>query len=548
MALIKFIVCVLLFSSLHAQSPNELKYTISLINDETPHFEVSLEFKGDTSGTTEILLPSSWAGQNELYQEITELRTFSSQSRIEETSEPFVKKIHHLPNDKLKISYQYHSQQKKDHEWFYRPIIQPTYFYFIGHSFFIIPRINPDQQISLEWENIPKDWTLANSYNVGTKKQKLSVSLNIFAHAVYTGGDFRLLQCGEEKSPIYIAIREKWAFSDEKFADLVKTIIESQRQFWNDFDFPHYLITVLPNGTTNYLGGTGLINAFSLFLRDALSENPNEWKQLVWLLSHEHFHTWNGNKMMSGPPVGKLFWFSEGFTEYYAVALNLRNGLMSFNDYIEHLNTILYNYHASPVRNEKNERFEQDLWKNPHIQKLPYDRGFLFALSWDKKIRKATDDRYCLDDFMKALFKKNQEDNKQLDKDTLEQVACGFLPPEIVKEDLEAYIINGQTLTPDPNYFDLCTLVWIENPGFDLRRTEEKGGIEGVKEGSNAFQAGLRDGQRFLSYQMSDNMVSVRIMDKDQIEKELKYVQEITSPIPQYQQESANNLPINPAS
>jgi len=43
-------------------------------------------------------------------------------------------------------------------------------------------------------------------------------------------------------------------------------------------------------------------------------------------------------------------------------------------------------------------------------------------------------------------------------------------------------------------------------------------------------------------------MVSVRIMDKDQIEKELKYVQEITSPIPQYQQESANNLPINPAS
>jgi hypothetical protein len=49
--------------------------------------------------------------------------------------------------------------------------------------------------------------------------------------------------------------------------------------------------------------------------------------------------------MMSCGPEGELFWFKEGFTEYYAVKLNYRNHLIDLNDYLEHINTIMYDYY-----------------------------------------------------------------------------------------------------------------------------------------------------------------------------------------------------------
>jgi predicted metalloprotease with PDZ domain len=179
------------------------------------------------------------------------------------------------------------------------------------------------------------------------------------------------------------------------------------------------------------------------------------------LLNHEHFHTWNAVKMSANSPEGSLFWFTEGFTEYYAATLNFRTGLMDFSDYIEHINGILNDYYTSPFRNEKNEKIQQDLWKNQRLLKLPYDRGFLLALSWDQKIKALGP--YSLDDFMRALYKKTQNDKCSLSKDLIEQVASLFLPPETVKKDLEAYVINGETLIPDPNCFDnRCTLEWME--------------------------------------------------------------------------------------
>jgi predicted metalloprotease with PDZ domain len=54
--------------------------------------------------------------------------------------------------------------------------------------------------------------------------------------------------------------------------------------------------------------------------------------------------------MMSSPPEGSLFWFTEGFTEYYVVKLNYRSQLISLDNYVEHYVRLLCIFCASGTK------------------------------------------------------------------------------------------------------------------------------------------------------------------------------------------------------
>jgi predicted metalloprotease with PDZ domain len=207
--------------------------------------------------------------------------------------------------------------------------------------------------------------------------------------------------------------------------------------------------------------------------------------------------------------------------------------LISFLDRLDHLNSILYEYHSSPARNAKNSRIAEEFWTNNDVRRLSYLRGCLLALSWDKKIKTATRNRYSLDDFMRALFYTVQADQRLLTLDDIQQSASQFFPQKTVKEDLDNYILNGKTLSTDPHYFKNCKLEWMDNIGFDLVRTQTKDCIQGVREGSAAYQAGLRDGCRLIDYQCSNGIVTLRFQGHEG-QKEVKYPYDSTDRIPQY--------------
>ena len=62
-----------------------------------------------------------------------------------------------------------------------------------------------------------------------------------------------------------MALRGKCSFGDDKFSYATAALARTHRAFWNDFDFPYYLIALAPNRFvgTSY-GGTGLHNAFTM--------------------------------------------------------------------------------------------------------------------------------------------------------------------------------------------------------------------------------------------------------------------------------------------
>jgi hypothetical protein len=86
-----------------------------------------------------------------------------------------------------------------------------------------------------------------------------------------------------------VATRGKWNFTDEEFAGLVEKIVLATREFWNDFEQPYFLVTLLPiesDPQSKSIGGTGLINSFATFVTtNALSTmSPGSSRTSIFII------------------------------------------------------------------------------------------------------------------------------------------------------------------------------------------------------------------------------------------------------------------------
>lgn len=128
--------------------------------------------------------------------------------------------------------------------------------------------------------------------------------------------------------------------------------------------------------------------------------------RLVWsdLLAHELFHYWNGIRLASAS-TERTQWFSEGFTEYYAVLAQVNLGLISRAIFEKHLEQNVANYRYF---------MHSGLYKDASLQSAGaakarnrfgvYNGGFVVALALDLDIHQRTNGRKSLDDVMQRLF------------------------------------------------------------------------------------------------------------------------------------------------
>ena len=61
-------------------------------------------------------------------------------------------------------------------------------------------------------------------------------------------------------------------------------------------------------------------------------------------MAHEMFHYWNGANFLVGKNLEDLYWFSEGFTEYYASRSLVRTGVIDKALYFRKLEHYLSRY------------------------------------------------------------------------------------------------------------------------------------------------------------------------------------------------------------
>ncbi len=477
--------------------PRPLKYIISYDStSQETKLIVNLIFKANSTGSTSLKVPHSWAWQDEFEKGIQHLKTTNPEVHVIPNSEHTEYQIEHQPTQVIEISYEVRQywDQPIDREVYYRPIINKTYFHFIGYGVFVYPEWDEKakRKISVEWQGIHDDWITANSFGIQKKNQLLEISITELCHATYMAGDFVLNKRAIKGYPLYTVQRGTWNFTPNEFSNMVETVVKAVRDFWNDYDFPYFLVTLIPTDNEQSKGGTGLTNSFETFV----STDHESAGDLKFLLAHELFHTWNGRKIQREEPEELVYWFSEGFTNYYTRLILLRNKLITLEDYISDYNQVIKEYYFSPAINSTNEDILEKTHTDRHIERIPYLRGDLLATKWNALIKKSS--AYSLDNVMFDIFTSAQKSNMLVSAENVDSHVRKYLKSGIT-EDIERFINKGEIIVPGNNDLGPCAELMDEefyrfDIGFEYlkSKTNRDWHVTEVNPEGPAFKAGLR--------------------------------------------------------
>jgi predicted metalloprotease with PDZ domain len=415
----------------------------------------------------------------------------------------------------------------------------------MGQALWVYPDM-PEKtplHLSLHWKNIPDGWALINSFGISKPRQIVTTTLESFRKGTFLAGDYRVKTIIINQEPVYAVTRGSFGFSDEEFHKLVKQIFQVARDVWKTRGFPHYYVTLLPtDDPPERSGGEGRTNSFTLFV-----PKDSTLSQHLRMFAHELFHAWNPQRLGSFELIGgveneRLYWFSEGVTDYYASVLLLRAGLISLEDYVAAYNSLIKEYYASPIHLLTAAEMVQKRRTSYEVERLFYQRGALLAHYWDSAIRSRTSNKSSLDDVMRSLLKSAKARGFSLSHKRIADALRPYLG-ERGASDIEKYIDRGE-LVPADNFFGTCASAEVINyhpwdMGFEAEKSFKTRVISGVVPDSNAHRAGLRDGQKWVSggfvWDDPTRLTKLTVMEGD-TKKVVQFYPAATKaiPLPQY--------------
>jgi predicted metalloprotease with PDZ domain len=488
-------VCAISVYPSHPRPTVVLNYAFEpLANDGKLVMRILLEFQSRPMETADLVVPTAWGDAKDLEKGITNL-----------------KNVHDAGS--VRISYDLVrdwvvAPPRADHH----AILEPEYFEFNTQNGLVHPKIasTAPVEVHFDWRKLPPSWSLATSFGTGDRLQSFSGTWGEVNNALFAGGDFRIQQTDIAGRPLILAIRSKWQITDEQVAVRILKMISFERAFWRDYNFPYYLVTVSTFGRDDGgSGGGGFTNAFALFLQRGSSFGYG----VQSLLAHEIFHTWNPYRMGVLPDSSiAMSWFTEGFTTYYQDVLLLRAGLLSFPEYVQHTNENLRKYLLSPASNVTNREVIERHRVDSASDVIPYSRGATTALWLDSTIRKATRGKSSLDTVMFDLVRQARRRRPVLTAERVFRTAGKYIDAASLQQ-LREYAELGKTITVPPAALGPCATLQMDDiPTFELGMDREElvgqHKVSGVKAGSAAFQAGLRDGQQVTRTNIYWNDVS----------------------------------------
>lgn len=423
-----------------------LAYTIEpIVADSSLSLEVTPSFRLPGSKSARLILPSEWQGQKELYRAIRDLEAISRDTLVQKGEDLGSRQITFPPGQVVRLRYRIAKdwEGKFDSSSYFRVVLDRSYFQVAGRNFLVYPDLANDEELpmSLEWKSVPAGWVVVDSVAGDEPCQTVIARPIKLANGLFAGGELRITKLTVEGEPVYFATRGRWEFTDSSFADLAQRIVASEREFWHDTSIPFYLITLLPSDDApGSYGGTALEDSFALFM----TKNTTLDFNTKFLLAHEMFHSWNAVKLgeiRQDPP----YWFTEGFTDYYARLLLLRAGLITTEEYSRDLDSLYHEYLGSPVLHVTGKRAREQFFEDPYLQRLAYLRGDFLALRWDQRIRKRSGGKESLDSAMRGLFQQAKRKEVVLTDDFLGSYFSSYLGPD-GPEEVEKYIADGETI------------------------------------------------------------------------------------------------------
>jgi predicted metalloprotease with PDZ domain len=431
------------FASTSGETPTKLSYvfTPDLHSSPVPVLHVKLEFQGNQDGFSILILPTTWAGQRDLYRSITNLNTDSGTHLKVDILRGEVN-LSYQPKHKVQVAYDLSSDWTDPlrHPKEFRVVVRATNCIFNGQNGLVYPALSQTHEVQaqFEWRNLPRGWVVASSFGSSKNKIRLRGPWHEVQNALFTAGDFRITHLSDAGESLTLAARGSWIFSDQDAAEEIVSLFRVERQFWGETRKHKFLVVLTAydqdQGSSD---GTAFTDSFLLYL----SRKQTFLIDIKSQLAHEVFHTWNPYQI--GRASGDVTeWFTEGFTRYYQDRILLQARLVSYPEYINRLNQIVTGYWSSPERNWTQQQWLDHKQSGDSESELPYQRGAVIALWLDETIRRETTNKLSLDDRMFALLGSK---GSQMTTESLISTLSDGLSSQLRKQ-LRSFVEDGTTI------------------------------------------------------------------------------------------------------
>jgi predicted metalloprotease with PDZ domain len=290
----------------------------------------------------------------------------------------------------------------------------------------------------IRWKGFPTDWRLVNSFGFDRRTQKFQATLGELRKAVFAGGDFRTAR---SKKGLLLVTRDRWEFPDADAVELLDRIAEAHAAVWRDRGLAGHIVYLL--GTDESAGHwQGEARTRSMVLQASRKTAAPE--DVAFGFAHELFHEWNSRRLNRSDDE-RLYWFTEGLTDYYATMTLWRAGIWNLERMLDNFNTAARQYFGSPVRNYTADRMVERRKSDLNAERLPYLQGFLLASHWNT-------DGHILDQGMRNLLKSNRTplSNERI-ADALEAAGVRSVRSEIAR-----FVTRGETIELRPRIWGDC--------------------------------------------------------------------------------------------
>jgi predicted metalloprotease with PDZ domain len=498
--------------------------------------DVDMRLSAGRTGVTTIDLPDRGRGSSGRWKFISDIEVRGAAAREDGAAK---RVLTSKPGAAIEVSYRVHSAYATDPSGedggvYKGAVVRPAWFAGLGLFVFATPEGRDDSQATFRWGPTPKGWTVGSDLDPVPGRGPMTVA-NVANSTLLGGTDVRLYSRPAKGGAIRVAIRGEWGFPEQRLVDDINTIVRVQRRFWSSAGGP-YFVSVIPLTTSPNLmsfTGNGLYDGFSL---DGTS-NVDE-AGLRRVLAHEHTHNWipfQQGALPAGGAQAGAYWYSEGFTDFYADRTLLRSGLWAPRDFTAHFNEVLRNYDISPVQRAPNSRIVADFWKNPDVSALTYQRGYLLAFIWDEEMARATHDLADLDQVMFAMRDRYRAAPATAKPDLIAnfETTARDLTGVDVRSDVERFAIQGDAIGLPRDLFGACaTIAAVTVPafdlGFDAPASAAKGVFTGVDPSGPAYAAGLRNGMKRIARgggEPGDSRIEIiyRVLDQSGVERTIRY-------------------------
>ncbi|MDX2234075.1 MAG: hypothetical protein NW200_06220 [Hyphomonadaceae bacterium] len=482
-----------------AAAPTTLTVRPVMAEGRFAAMDVAVSFQGDADGDTTLKLPDAWGGETALWRALSDVR--AEGAAVEAGAGPALRRLRHPPGARITVRYRVRdlTGERGDKAGAdYRPLIRPGHFQLLGNAVVALPEgARMRDPARFRMEGAPAGMTFASDLE---HARPGGLTVADLVESILVGGDYRVLDAG---GGLRVAIRGAWPRDDAGWRAQIARIGAVQRDYWGAGPEP-FLVTLSPVSAppeTLSIGGTGRGDAFAVF---ATANAPPA--RLDRLLAHEMMHTWISARVGGLDDADEQlgYWLSEGFTDWAAFRTSVRGALWTPEQFAEAFNESLTAYDRSTVRTAPNARILAEFWSSEEVQRLPYRRGLLLATLWDAQVRAASGGRHDLDDVLLAMQRAAARRGDVSARQIFPVVMRRFGVDVGVA--LTTLVGEGAPVDLPAAVFAPCGMIEarverIWERGFDFEATRRADWvIAGVREGSSAWRAGLRNGMRLRQW------------------------------------------------